>query len=146
MQIKIFTIPIFDAETENEVLNLFLRNKKIIQIEQFLVQQNQAAFWTFSVKYLENTPNTPVFAQKTDFQQVLDEPTFARFSRLREIRKAISKEEAIPAYAIFTDEELANLAKLPELTAVSMKSVKGVGEKKIEKYADRFLTDFFQKT
>ena len=74
-----------------------------------------------------------------DYKTVLDENTFLKFSILREIRKKIALDEGIPAFAIFTDEELAGLAKLPEITPKSMGSIKGIGEKKIEKYAKFFM-------
>lgn len=56
------------------------------------------------------------------------------------IRKQIAKDEAIPAYAVFTDAELAELAKMEGvLSLAKMKTVKGIGEKKIEKYGQHFL-------
>jgi superfamily II DNA helicase RecQ len=64
---------------------------------------------------------------------------------MREIRKRLAAEESLPAYAIFTDEELANLAKIEDLTLAKMKSVKGIGEKKIEKYGRSFLTESHDK-
>ncbi len=69
----------------------------------------------------------------------MDEPVFKRFTALREIRKKIAKDDAVPAYVVFTDEELSELAKLELLTEASMKSVKGIGEQKIEKYGRFFL-------
>ncbi len=42
------------------------------------------------------------------------------------------------AYAVFTDEELSNIAKLDEITAPNMLKIKGIGEKKVEKYGQRF--------
>lgn len=53
-------------------------------------------------------------------------------------------EEAIPAFAIFTDEELAGLAKLNELTVSKMLTVKGIGEKKTERYGQKFIGSFDQ--
>ncbi|MCB0376036.1 MAG: HRDC domain-containing protein, partial [Sinomicrobium sp.] len=67
---------------------------------------------------------------------------FARFSRMREIRKTIAREEAIPAYAVFTDEELAAIAKMePPLTEAGLKTIKGIGKKKVEKYGAYFLPE-----
>ncbi len=71
----------------------------------------------------------------------MDEASFQRFSRMREIRKSLSLKNAIPAYAIFTDEELSELAKIEALTLAVMKSVKGVGEKKVEKYGMHFISN-----
>ena len=75
---------------------------------------------------------------KVDYREVLDEATFKIFSKLREIRKKIATDEGLPAYAIFTDEELSNIAKLEEIAASKIQTIKGIGEKKVEKYAQRF--------
>ena len=77
--------------------------------------------------------------QNVDYMQVLAEPSFQRFARMRDLRTHLAKEEATPPYTIFSDEELAALAKLDELTPATMKSVKGIGDKKVEKYGARFI-------
>ena len=59
--------------------------------------------------------------------------------RLREIRKQIGLEEDIPAYAVFTNEELAGIAKIEVLTLESLRNVPGIGEKKAEKFGPRFI-------
>lgn len=140
MQIKVFSVPIIGGESANEELNIFLRSKKILQVENQLIHHSGSSFWSFCVKYLDTAP-TPISGEKvkTDYKQVLDEAVFKRFSRLREIRKQIAQNEAIPAFAVFTDEELAELAKLPEFTLAKMKTIKGIGEKKVEKYGQLFI-------
>jgi ATP-dependent DNA helicase RecQ len=70
---------------------------------------------------------------------VLDPESFERFSTFRKIRKEIADDEGVPAFAVFADSELAEMAKIPDLSATSMKAVRGIGEKKIEKYG-RFFT------
>jgi len=40
---------------------------------------------------------------------------------------------------VFTDEELAELAKLEEITVKSMLGIKGIGEKKAERFAHYFM-------
>lgn len=138
MQIKIFSIPVVGGEDVNEALNLFLRSKKILQTEAHIVNNNGSAFWSFCVKYLEDIVGASASERtertKIDYRDVLDEATFKRFSKLREIRKQLAQDDAVPAYAVFTDEELSNIAKLPELSLSKMKTIKGIGDKKVEKY------------
>ena len=61
MQIKIFTIPIVGGEQLNDEMNVFLRSKKIVQVESQIVTLQQSAFWSFCIKYVEeivgNSPN-----------------------------------------------------------------------------------------
>ena len=141
MQIKLFTIPVPGGEGLNEELNIFLRTRKILQVENQLVQSDRGVFWCFCIRYLDNQPPVDQTKKKTDYRQVLDEESFKRFSRLREIRKQIAQEESIPAYAVFTDEELAAISRYNALTIADLRKVKGVGEKKIEKYGQYFLKE-----
>lgn len=136
MQIKIFNIPIPGSEQMNEEMNTFLRSKKVLSVEQQVVQSPNGAFWCFCIRYVEGTVPSP----KKDYKEILDEVSFQRFSKMREIRKSLSLKEGIPAYAIFTDEEMSELAKIEELTLASMKSIKGIGEKKAEKYGLHFIS------
>lgn len=139
MQIKLFTIPLLGGGALNEDLNVFLRSKKILHIEHHLVNNEQGNFWCFCIKYIEDKTISDTVKTKIDYKEVLDATSFERFSNMRAIRKEISQKEAIPAYAIFTDEELASIAKIENLDAVSMQKIKGIGEKKIEKYGQYFI-------
>ena len=64
---------------------------------------------------------------------------FTRFALMRTVRKKIADEDAVPAYSVFIDAELAEFAKLETLTLSSMKAIEGVGDKRIEKYGAKFL-------
>lgn len=140
MQIKLFTIPIGDNGTALEEMNRFLRTNKILEVQNQLISNENGAYWCFCVRYIEKAFNPATdHPAKVDYKQVLDEATFKRFSRLREIRKKIAADESIPAYAVFTDEELAGLAKLDAVTPQSMLSVKGIGDKKVERFARYFM-------
>jgi len=141
MQIKLFTIPVSESGKTLQEMNAFLRGNKILEIQNQLVSNEQGAYWCFCVKYIESPlfSSTTATKEKVDYKTVLDEPTFVKFSILREVRKKVALDEGIPAFAIFTDEELAGLAKLPEINPKTMGTIKGIGEKKIEKYAKFFV-------
>jgi superfamily II DNA helicase RecQ len=139
MQIKIFSIPIPGGEEFIEEMNCFLRSKKILQTENHLVSDANGSFWCFCIKYLDETPQNK--SRKVDYREVLDQESFRRFANMRATRKQLAQDEGIPAYAIFTDEELALLAQQEELTPAVMRSVKGIGAKKMEKYGHHFFTN-----
>lgn len=62
------------------------------------------------------------------------------FEQLRKLRLEIAREESLPPYIIFNDKTLIDMCiKLPE-TAKELVGVSGVGERKQEKYGDRFLS------
>ncbi|MBN2090007.1 HRDC domain-containing protein [candidate division KSB1 bacterium] len=141
MQIKIFTIPIGDNGSAVEEMNRFLRSNKILEVQNQLISNENGAYWCFCVRFIEKSFNLASETKaKVDYKTVLDEPTFQMFSKLREIRKKVAADEGIPAFAVFTDEELAGLAKLETITAQNMLSVKGIGDKKVERFAKHFIT------
>lgn len=142
MQIKIFTIPIGDSGVAVQEMNAFLRGNKILEVENKLISNEHGAYWCFCVRYIERAypEGEGQRATKVDYHKVLDEATFEKFSKLREIRKKVAAEEAISAFIIFTDEELAELAKLEEITVKNMLGIKGIGEKKVERFAKYFIT------
>lgn len=142
MQIQIFSVPAIENSEELQKINAFLRGHKIIDIEKQFVNNGQESFWSFCIRYIDSPANNNANFNnnkkaKIDYKEVLDDTTFLKFSRLREIRKEIAKSDAVPAYAVFTDEELSEIAKLPEITESSIQNIKGIGQKKAEKYASQ---------
>lgn len=89
MQIKIFTIPLFDNEEALEELNKFLRSNKAVDISKNLVQQGDLSYWSFCITYLVGAP--PKVQQpndrkeKVDYKQVLGNVEFARFALCQKI-------------------------------------------------------------
>jgi superfamily II DNA helicase RecQ len=151
MQIKIYSIPLTGGERLNEEMNTFLRTKRILQVESKQVIEGECAAWTFCIRYLEdNTASPSSFyskeGQKPDYESLLDKPSYDRFVKMRKIRRDLSKSEGIPAYTIFTDEQMSELAKIETLSVAQMKSVKGIGEKTAEKYCKHFIINLIDET
>ncbi|GHT84312.1 hypothetical protein FACS18947_1590 [Bacteroidia bacterium] len=146
MQFKLFTVPTTDDGSYLEELNKFLRSHKVLEVEQQLVNVKNGSQWHFCVKYLANAPveNKPQNTAKVDYKEILDEKTFAVFSLLREIRKKIAGEDSLPVYAVFSNEELAGIAALSEITTESIKKVNGIGDKKAERFGKRLVEHYNQ--
>lgn len=150
MQYKIFTLPIYGGEELNEEMNKFLRAHRVVNVERKLVEQaSGAACWSFCVEYIDGVPapsgNPWPRKEKIDYKAVLDEDTFNNFARLREIRKQIAESDAVPAYAVFTDAELSEIAALSEKTPSALQKIDGIGVKKVEKYGET-LCNLFNET
>lgn len=143
MQIRIFNIPVSDDGTHTNAMNSFLINHRVLEIEQQFYQGAQGHCWSFCVRYLNSfdaTKKTLQAKTKVDYKNLLTEPEFTIFSKLRECRKEIASNDAVPAYAVFSDEELAGIAKLPAIDASKLISVKGIGDRKVEKYGHQLLS------
>lgn len=146
MQIKIFTLPISDDGSEQNTLNKFLAGHKILEIEQFFYHNEKGAAWCFCIRYLhDNSLNLPAVSdKKIDYKSVLSESQFTIFSKLREIRKSIAAQDAVPAYAVFTDMELAEISKLELIDENNILKLKGIAEKRMSKYGKELLENFLQ--
>jgi len=58
---------------------------------------------------------------------------------LKSFRFKLSEEEAIPAYKIFHDSVLKNMAKQRPKTKKKLLQISGVGNKKYDKYGEEVL-------
>ncbi len=142
MQYEIFTVPVVDGGEEMERMNRFLRGHKVVQVDKQLVVLGDCAYWSFCVNYLVATASVVVPGErreKVDYKNVLNEEHFKVFSRLRAYRKQIAEQDAVPAYAVFTDAELAILAQAEGLTEQTMLQIDGIGKKRVEKYGALLL-------
>ncbi|HEX2206126.1 MAG TPA: RecQ family ATP-dependent DNA helicase [Longimicrobium sp.] len=63
----------------------------------------------------------------------------ALYTRLRALRTELAKEQELPAYCVFADKTLVELAKRHPRSLVEMRRVPGIGPAKIEKYGEAFL-------
>ncbi|MEU0564256.1 DNA helicase RecQ [Nonomuraea sp. NPDC005983] len=61
------------------------------------------------------------------------------FERLRAWRAATAKEQGVPAYVIFHDATLREIATLAPSTLEELATVNGVGENKLAKYGEQVL-------
>ena len=147
MQIKIFDLPAKGGEQIQEDFNRFLRGNKVLDIDrQFYVSSDNVGHWSILVTYLPTT--IPMDRQerreKVDYKEVLDPLTFDRFSKLRVIRKKLAADDAVPAYAVFTDAELAQIAQLASVEPSLVARISGIGEKRMDKYG-KILCEMFKE-
>lgn len=61
------------------------------------------------------------------------------FDLLKQLRRVIADEMGVPAYIVFGDRTLIELARLKPADQESLRQIWGVGEKKIESFGQRFL-------
>jgi ATP-dependent DNA helicase RecQ len=58
---------------------------------------------------------------------------------LKGLRTQLAKEEHVPAYVIFSDRSLLDMAANKPTTRTAFASIHGVGQAKLDRYADAFL-------
>jgi ATP-dependent DNA helicase RecQ len=60
------------------------------------------------------------------------------FGRLRDLRKRLADERGVPAYVIFGDATLREMARRYPVTRDEMRGITGIGEKKLAEFAAPF--------
>jgi superfamily II DNA helicase RecQ len=148
MQIRIFTIPSADSGSLQSEMNAFLSAHRVLEIEQKFFQNDNGGYWSFCVRYIDGGGGTGAPYQggysgkKVDYREVLSERDFAVFSKLRAIRKELAAADGSPAYVVFTDEELAAIARMPDITEKAVLEVHGIGEKKLARYGKALIEKY----
>jgi ATP-dependent DNA helicase RecQ len=63
------------------------------------------------------------------------------FDRLRALRKTLADERGVPAYVVFSDKTLQDMAERKPGSPAELLEVHGVGLKKLAEYGDAFLAE-----
>jgi len=69
----------------------------------------------------------------------IDDLATELFIALKTLRKQIADERSVPAYIVFSDATLLQMAQRRPATETELLSIPGVGPKKLELYGARFL-------
>ena len=145
MAFKFFTIPIQNTDAAEAELNGFLGGHKVLSVDRRWVDQGPTSFWVFCVDYLDPALTGGAGSRqgkqrpKVDYHDVLSPDDFAVFAKLRDLRKEIAQAEAVPVYAIFTNEQLAQMVQKKIRDKSDLETIGRVGDARIEKYGPRFL-------
>lgn len=63
----------------------------------------------------------------------------ALFEKLRELRKKLADERSVPAYIIFSDVSLRQMARSYPASPAELAQISGVGERKLAEFGDLFV-------
>ncbi len=85
---------------------------------------------------LTGSAKAPRDAKKAAAIDVLDP---GLFERLRALRRTIATAEGVPAYIVFSDAVLRDMADRRPSTREDLLAISGIGKVKLERYGSRFL-------
>lgn len=149
MQFKTFRITITSPERSEGELNAFLRGHRILSVDRHFCS-DQGGYWALIVEYAEDGHADMVRPSKrrerVSVTDELSENEKSRFERYRKIRYQVSVDRGVPAYAVFTDKELALLSRLEELNLEGVKSLKGISPAHLEDNLHYLLEDVADET
>lgn len=106
MQMCVFSIPMEGDEAAEEACNAFLRAHKVLAVDKHPVVVQGRQFWSVCVEYLPRRHGEPMPGRsasapamdrpRTDYRELLTTEPFARFCKLRELRKRLAEQDATP--------------------------------------------------
>ena len=71
----------------------------------------------------------------------LEGPLAELFGRLRALRARIARRQSVPAYVVFSDKTLREMAAVQPRTMAELRAVGGVGDAKASRYGKAFLEE-----
>ena len=152
MRLHFLAIPVFDpAEGESE-LNRFLSTHRIIALDRQLVSDGPRNAWAVCISYVPGgAPSTadpvpaaiperkPSDPRRIDYRDTLPPAEFQVFAKLRALRKTLSDRDGVPPYALFTNDQLAQMVKRRVRTLAELGDLDGIGPARLKKYGQAFL-------
>ncbi len=153
MSLHFFSIPAQQPGAAQAEFNAFCDAHRVAALDRQLVHDGAASFWALCVTVVDGPGPLPAglkraprgaadadpAAAKPDYRQLLSEADFSVFAALRTWRKHQAESEAVPVYAVFTNEQLAEIARRRCATRQALAAIDGVGDARLQRYADAVL-------
>ncbi len=140
MRYHFLTVPVWTPGEAESELNAFLAAHRILTVDRQFVSDGGRSAWALCIAYIENGAEPlPGRRGRIDYRELLPEAEFAALARLRALRKELAEQEAVPPYAIFSNDQLAEMVKRRARTLTSLGEIAGVGEARLKKYGKAFL-------
>lgn len=143
MPYTFFRIRALESDTDAESLNAFLAANVVLQVDRHFVANGENSFWSVCVATVglngETQEKKLGKRRRIDYREELSPEHFAVYARLRTLRNRLAEEQNTPPYAIFTNDQLAAMAQLKRPTREELGKIEGIGEKRLELYAESFL-------
>lgn len=147
-----FAVPALAGDVEEERLNHFLRTVRVVDVDRRLEVVGGVAHWCFCVSFLPLAATMPPSGGsrgerkgKPDYKAELSPEVFARFDRMRKVRRRMAEEAVVPPYVIFTDAELAAIASMPQPDARQIAMLDGIDKKRAAGYGETLIARFLQE-
>lgn len=142
MRYKFFTIPARNPEAAEAEFNAFCSKHRIGFVEKHLVSDGADSFWSVCVSWLDGEGAPSGSGSKkppVDYKEVLSEEDFTLYLELRNLRKEVAERFGVPAYAVFTNDQLAVMVQQRISSRNALLAIPGIGKSRVEKYGREFL-------
>lgn len=138
MKIKIITIP-FKNDIDgfdSEIIEEFLLNKEVKDIKSHFFATDKP-YWTFVIQYEPIVQNSSQSHKQKSIK--LNKVDQKLFEGLRSWRNELAEQEGFPPYVISSNNQLKEIAKTKPNSKAKLKTIQGIGSKKVKEYGDNIL-------
>lgn len=156
MSLHFFAIPALDPRPAQDELNCFCASQRLVAVERQFVADGANSFWAVCVTVAEGAGPLPDALKaperrsgarsgpgeaggRIDYKAVLSEADFAVYAELRAWRKTAAEREGVPIYAVFTNEQLAEIVRRGVDTLAALAEIEGIGPARLERYGEALL-------
>ena len=95
---------------------------------------------TTPLQFREDPKKSVMASRKTATERVVADADSGLWEALRACRQELATEHNVPAYVIFHDKTLHEMLAYRPQTASEMLGISGVGQTKLDRYGERFLS------
>ena len=142
MKVRNFIIRLAaDQLTEDESqLNNFLETVDFVKSDTHFVE-GKDSYWSVLVHYDESSKTETGSRERNEIvEQGLNSQQKELYNSLKQWRLEKSQNQKIASYTICHNSELLNAILCEAKTPADLRSIKGFGELKVEKYGDEILS------
>jgi superfamily II DNA helicase RecQ len=145
VKLRFFAIPVLGPDDAAATLNQFLAAHRILEVRREFVTDGLNSHWAICVAFDDAQTHAgradPTGSRKgkVDYREQFSDPEFAVFARLRGLRKTVADEEGVPAFTLFTNEQLAEMVRRRVTSITALGAIAGVGEARTQKYGKAFV-------
>lgn len=151
MRLHFVPVPVHDGGEAEAELNQFLATHRILAVDRQLIADGPRSTWAVCITYAPGTAKDAALLapatgdkrrtdpRRVDYRDELPSDEFQVFAKLRELRKKLSERDGVPPYALFTNEQLAEMVRRKVRTLTELSQIDGIGPARQEKYGRAFL-------
>jgi len=120
-------------------LALSPRGQALLRGEESFPYRPDAAPQPRGTRSKGDTTAKPAAAQRQEQEQELSERDLELLAELKALRSSLSQARNVPAYVVFSDRSLLDMAQTRPASEAEFTNIHGVGQAKLKKFAAPFL-------